>query len=88
VLKAGTRPEPGAGEDVGIIGDDIEIVAAKQADSPEFGPQHPYTLESRSLLAGVLDTLSRSAEAPPIIEDVAARQVASPERADRQELVR
>jgi predicted Zn-dependent protease len=57
----------------------IEDVAAKEAASPALGPQHPDTLASRYLLAQVLNDLGRTADALPIIEDVAAKN-ASPDR--------
>jgi hypothetical protein len=42
------------------------------------GPEHPDTLDGRGLLVRVLDVLGRETEALSIIEDVVAKQSASP----------
>lgn len=51
------------GSSSGIAELSSEEVAAKSAASPDLGPEHPDTLASRHLLAQVLDSLGRLADA-------------------------
>jgi hypothetical protein len=50
------------------------------AAHPDFGPNHPQTLNSRFVVAQILDSLGRGTEALPIAQSVAEANAAHPDR--------